>query len=136
MRMGSSANISWFADIGLGDRPHVGGKGGSLGELQRAGIAVPPGFVVRTEAFERFLEALERESPIRAPVEALNPDDLDAVTVCSKAVRARLEEAALPADVFAELAAAHAMLCRAVGGPADGAVAAGGPMAGVAATGV
>ena len=30
--------ISWFRDIGLDDRPKVGGKGGSLGELQRAGI--------------------------------------------------------------------------------------------------
>src|SRR5579859_7545757 len=68
-RMGSSKYVSWFADIGLNDRPYVGGKGGSLGELQRAGIAVPPGFVVRTEAFERLLAALERESPIRTQVE-------------------------------------------------------------------
>ena len=43
--------IAWFDAIGLGDRPAVGGKGGSLGELTKAGIAVPPGFVVRTEAF-------------------------------------------------------------------------------------
>src|SRR5690349_24088490 len=60
--MGSAGYVSWFADIGLKDRPHVGGKGGSLGELQRAGIAVPPGFVVRTEAFEIFLQVLEREA--------------------------------------------------------------------------
>ena len=33
-----TAAISWFADIGLADRPTVGGKGGSLGELTRAGI--------------------------------------------------------------------------------------------------
>src|SRR5713226_6146560 len=52
--MGSPEYVSWFADIGLSDREHVGGKGGSLGELQRAGIPVPPGFVVRTRAFERF----------------------------------------------------------------------------------
>ena len=54
-----SEAISWFADIGLADRPTVGGKGGSLGELTQmgigAGIDVPPGFVVRTEAFEAFV---------------------------------------------------------------------------------
>src|SRR5688572_1687199 len=69
--MASTDIVGWFADIGLADRPHVGGKGGSLGELQRAGIDVPPGFVVKTGAFERFVRALEREAPVRAPVEAL-----------------------------------------------------------------
>jgi pyruvate,water dikinase len=110
--MSSSGNVSWFADIGLNDRPNVGGKGGSLGELLRAGVAVPPGFVVRTQAFETFLEALERKSPIRAMVESLSPDDLEAATACSKVLRARVEEAALPPDVIEEVSAAYAQLCR------------------------
>jgi len=105
--------VSWFADIGLGDRQDVGGKGGSLGELQRAGIPVPPGFVVRTRAFERFLEAVERQSPLRAQVEALSPDDLEAVTACSRATRARLEEVALPTLVVEEISSAHETLCHA-----------------------
>jgi pyruvate,water dikinase len=109
--MGASGNVSWFADIGLNDRPTVGGKGGSLGELLRAGVAVPPGFVVRTQAFERFLEALERELPIRAQVELLSPDDLEAVTACSKVLRARLEEAVLPPLVVDDVLAAYARLC-------------------------
>jgi pyruvate,water dikinase len=113
--MSASGHISWFEEVGLGDRPHVGGKGGSLGELQRAGIAVPPGFVVRTEAFERFIQALERESPVRAVVEGLHSADLDAVTACSKALRARVEEAPLPPDVLDEIASAHAKLCAGAG---------------------
>ncbi|MDB6161769.1 MAG: hypothetical protein JWO04_5475 [Gammaproteobacteria bacterium] len=108
--MGASGNVSWFADIGLNDRPTVGGKGGSLGELFRAGVAVPPGFVVRTQAFEGFLEALEHEFPIRAKVELLSPDDLEAVTACSKALRARLEEAVLPPLVVDDVLAAYARL--------------------------
>ena len=36
--------VAWFKDVGIVDRPTVGGKGGSLGELTQAGIAVPPGF--------------------------------------------------------------------------------------------
>jgi pyruvate,water dikinase len=107
----SSENISWFADIGLSDRPTVGGKGGSLGELTRAGIPVPPGFVVRTAAFERFLSALENEAPIRPKVEALASDQLDEITALSEHVRARLENAPLPEDVNQELIAAHGELC-------------------------
>jgi pyruvate,water dikinase len=110
--MESAGNVSWFADIGLSDRPHVGGKGGSLGELLRAGVAVPPGFVVRTQAFERFLEMLERKSPIRSRVEALHPDDLEAATACSKDMRARLEEAPLPPNVVEDISVAYAQLCR------------------------
>ena len=109
--MRSSEFVSAFADIGLADRPQVGGKGGSLGELQRAGIAVPPGFVVRTEAFEFFLEALERESPVRTRVGALPADDLASITACSKAVRGRIEQTPLPASVEAEVLSAHAALC-------------------------
>jgi pyruvate,water dikinase len=109
----SSEIISWFADIGLSDRPTVGGKGGSLGELTRAGIPVPSGFVVRTAAFERFLAALEKDEPIRPKVEALASEQLDEITVLSEHLRARLESAPLPDDVNAELAAAHAELCGA-----------------------
>ena len=107
----STEIVGWFADIGLDDRPHVGGKGGSLGELQRAGIAVPPGFVVKTSAFERFIRALERESAVRARVESLDAEDLTAITACCNEMRARVEAAELPADVLDEISAAHATLC-------------------------
>jgi pyruvate,water dikinase len=110
--MATNEVIGWFADIGLSDRPQVGGKGGSLGELQRAGIAVPPGFVVKTGAFERFLANLEREFPVRSRIEALNPDALDEVRACCSEVRAKVEAAALPPDVLAEISAGHATLCH------------------------
>jgi pyruvate, water dikinase len=109
--MPSSEIIGWFADIGLNDRPHVGGKGGSLGELQRAGIAVPPGFVVKTHAFERFIASVERDFPIRARIESLDGDALDAARACCDEVRSSVEAAELPADVLDEISAAHAALC-------------------------
>ncbi len=109
--MDSTDVIGWFADIGLSDRPTVGGKGGSLGELTRAGIAVPPGFVVKTSAFERFVEALEADGPVRSEVAALDPADLDAVTRCSRALRARMEASPLPEALQAEITSALAELC-------------------------
>lgn len=109
--------VSGFADVGLHDRPHVGGKGGSLGELQRAGIAVPPGFIVRTAAFERFLQSVEAEWPVRARIASLGDEDLPAITDCCRAVRSRLEEAPLPDEVAMEIESAHAQLCGAHGKP-------------------
>jgi pyruvate,water dikinase len=109
--MHSSGNISWFAEITLNDRATVGGKGGSLGELTRAGISVPPGFVVCTTAFEKFLASLEKQSPIRSRIEALSLQDLRGIRLLSEDVRARLQTATVPEDVRAEIIDAHAQLC-------------------------
>lgn len=109
--MSADKSVSWFTDVGIDDRPTVGGKGGSLGELTQAGIAVPPGFVVTTSAFEQFLRTLEARSPVRALVEALDPDDLEAAQTLSKTLRARVMEEAMPAEVEAAITQAHAALC-------------------------
>jgi pyruvate, water dikinase len=109
--LSSTEVIGWFADIGLVDRPHVGGKGGSLGELQRAGIAVPLGFVVKTGAFERFIRALERKSPVRSLIAALNGDDLAGATACCAQIRAAVEAHEVPPEVLDEISSAHAALC-------------------------
>ncbi len=102
--------ISWFPEIGLEDRPKVGGKGGSLGELNRAGIQVPPGFIVRTEAFEGFIDALERRAPLRARVEGLAADDLEGMGAVSRELRTRIEDAPLHADLQQEIREAYAHL--------------------------
>jgi pyruvate,water dikinase len=103
--------VSWFGDVGLADRPTVGGKGGSLGELTQAGIAVPPGFVVTTHGFELFLQALEAREPIRPLVEALDPHDHGAATKLSEKLRARVLEDNMPAEVEQAIRTAHAELC-------------------------
>ncbi len=110
--------ISWFSDIGLGDRLKVGGKGGSLGELQRAGISVPPGFVVRTEAFEGLIDELEQLSPLRARIESLAADDLQEIAAVSRELRARIEEAPLPADLRQEIGHAYGRLGGSAPAPA------------------
>ena len=108
--MASTPLIGWFSAIQLNDRPQVGGKGGSLGELERAGIAVPPGFVVKTLAFDRFVQVLELGAPVRSGIEALSGDDLTAAAATCSAVRARMEAGELPDDLRQEISAAHAAL--------------------------
>ncbi len=58
--------LLWFDEIGIDDRASVGGKGASLGELRRAGIDVPPGFVVTASAFRRFAS---RDAGVSVPAE-------------------------------------------------------------------
>ena len=49
-------NIVWFKEVGKGDIALVGGKGANLGELTKAGLPVPPGFIVTAQAYFNFLK--------------------------------------------------------------------------------
>lgn len=108
-----SVPIYWFEDIRLASRPTVGGKGASLGELTHAGIPVPPGFVVATDAFETSLRALDPDGSIRGSIVALRGADLARVTDVTRQIRARIEAAPLPRDVESAIVEAHARLCAA-----------------------
>ena len=46
-----------FDEIGKDVVALAGGKGANLGELSRAGLPVPDGFVVTTRAYDAFVEA-------------------------------------------------------------------------------
>jgi pyruvate,water dikinase len=102
--------VAWFKDVGIADRPTVGGKGGSLGELTQAGIAVPPGFVVTTGAFERFITANQALHSHRSAVESLDPTDHGAATRVSEELRRRVIEEPMPAEVEQAIRTAHAEL--------------------------
>ena len=49
-----------FRDLGAKDVALAGGKGASLGEMAKAGISVPPGFVILSTSFEK----LDRKSVV------------------------------------------------------------------------
>ncbi len=105
--------------VGALDRPLVGGKGASLGELTRAGIRVPDGFVVTVEAFECALRALDPGGAIRREMGRLAADDAAAIADVTARIRARIAGARLPDDVRDQIAARY----RGLGGDAVAAVA-------------
>jgi len=47
--------ILWLDEVGKEHHEIVGGKAAGLGEMIRAGIPVPPGFVVTSEAYKKFI---------------------------------------------------------------------------------
>jgi pyruvate,water dikinase len=101
-----------FEELALADRLSVGGKGANLGELTRAGIRVPPGFVITTAAFEEFL-ARAGGDEIRRDIEALDAADLDTIKATGERVRAQIERVAMQTHIADAIAQAHAALCNA-----------------------
>lgn len=108
----SSDFLRWFEAIKLTDRPSVGGKGASLGELTSAGIHVPPGFVVTTSAFERFLKANDAEGSIRKAIGALRGKDMETVKTATADIRERVRTMPFPDDLASEVGEAYGKLCE------------------------
>jgi phosphoenolpyruvate synthase/pyruvate phosphate dikinase len=102
--------IRWFSELSLADRPCVGGKSASLGELTRAAIPVPPGFAVTTDAFERFLAASMPEFDVRAMIAALDPADERRIAAASGEIRATIAGLPVPTDVEEAVIAAYRRL--------------------------
>jgi pyruvate,water dikinase len=76
-------HLRQLADVGRGDLALVGGKGANLGELIRAGLPVPPGFVITTDAYRAYVAAIREQilalddpERIRSLFTAPIPDDV------------------------------------------------------------
>lgn len=109
-------SVLFFADIGRDDVPSAGGKGASLGELMRAGIRVPDGFVVTTAAFRQAVEHLVVQGePIAARVAALDPAEPETLAEQTARIRAVVQSAPLPSSVVEAVTGGYVKLCADTG---------------------
>jgi len=77
----------------------AGGKGANLGEMVKAGLPVPLGFVVLATAFDRFLEETDINVEIDAGLDRLNHRDLSSVDRFSHEIRDMIADAKFPKDL-------------------------------------
>jgi pyruvate, water dikinase len=99
-----------LAQVGAGDRPAVGGKAASLGELLQARIPVPPGFVVTAGAFEHAMAVLDPAGEIRREMAELSPGETEAIARATAQARTRIIGAPLPAAIQDEITAQYRAL--------------------------
>jgi hypothetical protein len=97
--------------------PALGGKGQGLARLTALGHAVPPWYAITTAAFSTALASGALPASIAARLAAL-PDSPAALRAAADDIRSWILAAALPPDLTAAVAAAHAACL-----PADAAVA-------------
>lgn len=96
-----------FDAIGKDDHDRVGGKCASLGEMTRAGVAVPPGFAVTTEAYMAMLDHHGLKDEIERHLAGVAPDDLAQVDRAAQAIRIRIRSHHLPPEVEAAIRLAY-----------------------------
>ncbi|MBI2309287.1 hypothetical protein HYU89_00080 [Candidatus Collierbacteria bacterium] len=78
--MPTARYVKWFKELSKEDIPIAGGKGANLGEMTQAGIPVPPGFVILSSAYYKFLEDNKLRPQIHrilAACDVLDPAQLE-----------------------------------------------------------
>jgi len=98
-----------FAAIDRSSLSVAGGKAANLGELTQAGLPVPPGFCVTTEAYAPVAEGAGLE-PILAELAAARADDTMHLAELAAAARARLLAAPMPERVAEAIRKAYGEL--------------------------
>ncbi len=91
--------MRWFEECDLESIPLVGGKNGSLGELIKAGIPVPPGFAVTTEMYQRFLDEGGIREEILKCAESVRHDDTSSGEAASRKIRQIIEQTPVSLDI-------------------------------------
>jgi pyruvate,water dikinase len=93
--------IAWFDELDRSDAPTAGGKGANLGELVKAGLPVPPGFVITAAGYEQAID----EGGVRDELRNLFTDagrqaaDTTALPEIAGRLRAMVRKAGVPAKV-------------------------------------
>lgn len=96
-----------FAKITKNDTKIAGGKGASLGEMTKAGIPVPEGFVLLAGAFDRFLQETDLLQEIESAMSRINYDDINSVDKASLMIRNLIDTAQIPDDLAVEILSAY-----------------------------
>lgn len=99
-----------FKNIGHADFARVGGKCASLGEMIKAGVAVPPGFAVTTDAYAAMLDHHGLRQEIERHLQGVDPDNLEAIDRAAQAIRIRIRSHHMPEAVEASIRKAYAAM--------------------------
>lgn len=92
-----------FTDLGKDDTAIAGGKGASLGEMTRAGINVPDGFVIPATVFESTFHGSNVSKQIDALLGAVDDTDVQALEKVSAAIRTIILDAVIPEEITQEI---------------------------------
>ena len=92
-----------FSQISKKDVAIAGGKGASLGEMTRAGILVPKGFVVLSDAFELFLKETDLNVEIDSILHKVNKEEIHTIENASEKIQALILGAKMPEDIAKEI---------------------------------
>ncbi len=106
MNQGRKTSV-WFNEVTKDDVPSVGGKGANLGEMTRANIPVPPGFIITAHAYFDFLQRAKITDKIRELLKPLDANDSKQLQQIAGEVKQVILNAPMPPDVASDIKEAY-----------------------------
>lgn len=94
-----------FSKLDKGDAGIAGGKGASLGEMTQAGIPVPPGFVILSSVFDKFLIEADLVQEIDSVLHSVNNQEIHTVDDASEKIKGMIMAADMPVPISREIEA-------------------------------
>lgn len=91
--------VSDFKNINKKDSGIAGGKGASLGEMTRAGFPVPPGFIILSSAFDKFLVQGGLDLKIEAILKKVKRGNAKVIDKASREIRDLVAKTKFPVDL-------------------------------------
>ncbi|MBR5503843.1 MAG: phosphoenolpyruvate synthase [Methanobrevibacter sp.] len=104
-----------FEDLGKDDIGIAGGKGANLGELTQANIPVPPGFVVTSETYNKFMRDTGIFNTVMDILEQTDINDTKALQEASEEIKKIVVETPIPEDISTYIIEAYNQLSQKVG---------------------
>ncbi len=98
-----SVLLKWFSNLSKESVGEAGGKGASLGEMTKAGIPVPNGYVILASSFEKFLESTDLNVEIDSILEKVNHKEMQSIESASEEIQALIMNAKMPKDIEKEI---------------------------------
>ncbi len=104
--------VAWFGEIDRRHVPIAGGKGASLSDMAHAGLPVPPGFVICTEAFRQFLQESGLDREIVKALENVDVNSNEKLEAASQTITGQVEAQAMSSALRQSILDAYARLCK------------------------
>ena len=96
--------IKDFKDLSKNDTSIAGGKGASLSEMTQVDIPpVPPGFVILSSAFDKFLEETDLNVEIDAILHSVNHKEIHTINDASEKIKVLILRAEMPKNISEEI---------------------------------
>lgn len=96
-------NIVWFEEVTKDDVALVGGKGANLGEMTRAHLPIPYGFVVTAEAYYQFITAAQLQKKINNALAIVNFESPRELSQASSTIQKLILSAPVPDSLINEV---------------------------------
>ena len=99
--------IAWFDEVGRSDVPLVGGKGANLGEMTKAQIPVPPGFIVTADTYFHFVRQSKLLKDIEGRLRSLDVGDSRQLQEVASEIKGLIGSTPMPQAIAEAIAQAY-----------------------------